>query len=216
MTNETNTNVISPIVFIVDDDNAIRISLRMLLEADGLEVEDFSNAEDFLNRCTENNCGCLITDLRMPKINGLQLQSALAQLNIEIPVIMLTGHADVPTAVKSIKAGAIEFIEKPFDPQLLLELVHKAIALDVLRLQRSIGSRKKLAHLQRLTQRELEVAKRVSLGQSNKFIAIELGISDRTVELHRSRAMKKLELRSVPDLVRLLQELTPPESGGRD
>jgi len=200
--------VLVPRVFIVDDDGAIRLSLRMLLETDGLEVEDFASAEEFLAIRTPLCCGCLITDLRMPRIDGLQLQAALAQRGFETPVIMLTGHADVPAAVESLKAGAIDFIEKPFDPPALLQLVHKALAMDAERLARLAASRRQLAQLEALTPRELEVAERVSMGQSNKVIAIELGISDRTVELHRSRAMKKLQIRSVPELVRLLGDLS--------
>jgi two-component system response regulator FixJ len=206
------TGPISPTVFIVDDDNAIRFSLRMLLEADGFEVEDFSSAEVFLDRFTTQCYGCLITDLRMPKIDGLRLQSELTERGIKIPVIMLTGHADVPTAVESLKAGAIDFIEKPFDPPVLLQLIHKVLIIETTRQKQLIASNEKLEHLARLTRREREVATRVSAGQSNKFIAIELGISDRTVELHRSRAMKKLKLRSVPELVRLLSELPADET----
>ena len=198
----------SATVFIVDDDEAIRLSLRMLLEAEGLGVEDFASAEDFLAVCTAQLCGCLITDLRMPRINGLQLQAALAQRGVEMPIIMLTGHADVPAAVESLKAGAIDFLEKPFDPLILLKQIHKALAMDGERLARRAVSSKNLAQLERLTPRELEVAGRVSDGQSNKVIAIELGISDRTVELHRARAMKKLQVRTVPDLVRLLADLS--------
>ncbi len=195
-------------VFIVDDDDAIRLSLRMLLEAEGLSVEDFASAEDFLAVCTPQFSGCLITDLRMPRINGLQLQAALAQRGVETPIIMLTGHADVPAAVESLKAGAIDFLEKPFDPPSLLKQVHNAMAMDAERLAQRLASRKKFAQLERLTPREQEVAVRVSDGQSNKVIAIELGISDRTVELHRARAMKKLQVRTVPDLVRLLSDLS--------
>jgi len=199
---------ITPSVFIVDDDDAVRLSLRMLLESADLQVEDFASAEHFLKHCNPLCCGCLITDLRMPIIDGLQLQSALTQRGFEIPIIILTGHADVSTAVKSLKAGAIDFLEKPFDPSVLLTQVHSAIELDIQRVQALATQHKNLAQLERLTPRELEVVERVCKGQSNKFIAIELGISDRTVELHRSRAMKKLRVRSVPDLVRLLADLS--------
>ncbi len=205
---ETNPDSVLPTVFIVDDDDAIRLSLRMLLEAEGLQVEDFASAEDFLAVCTPQFSGCLITDLRMPRINGLQLQAALAQRGVETPIIMLTGHADVPTAVESLRAGAIDFLEKPFDPPNLLKQIRKALAMDAERLAQRAASHKKLAQLERLTPREQEVAARVSDGQSNKVIAIELGISDRTVELHRARAMKKLQVRTVPDLVRLLTDLS--------
>jgi len=202
------SDLTSPTVFIVDDDAAIRLSLRMLLEAEGLSVEDFASAEDFLAVCTPQFCGCLITDLRMPRINGLQLQAALAQRGVETPIILLTGHADVPAAVESLKAGAIDFLEKPFDPPILLKQIHKALAMDGERLARRAVNHKHLTQLERLTPREQEVAARVSDGQSNKVIAIELGISDRTVELHRARAMKKLQVRTVPDLVRLLEDLS--------
>jgi len=191
-------------VYIVDDDEVVRASLRMLIETEGLTVVDFDRADAFLAACDENSRGCLISDIHMPGLSGLELQSALEERGIRLPVIMITGQADVPAAVQSLKAGAIDFIEKPFDPQALLDQVARALALDAERhaVRRRRDRREKL--LARLTPREREVLERVADGHSNKVVALDLDISERTVELHRGRGMKKLEVRAVADLVRLL------------
>lgn len=193
-----------PQVYVVDDDPAIRLSLRMLLETDGHSVEEFNSADAFLSRCSPELRGCLITDIRMPGRSGLELQAALEDRNISLPVIMLTGHGDVPAAVQSLKAGAVDFFEKPFDPQALLLQVRRALALDAERREALNRSARLDTLLAKLTPREHEVIQRVAGGQSNKVIAIELGISERTVELHRGRGMRKMQVRSVADLVRLL------------
>ena len=140
----------------------------------------------------------------MPGLSGLELQSALEERGIRLPVIMLTGQADVPAAVQSLKAGAFDFIEKPFDPQLLLDQVTRALALDAERHAAHRRRARRESLLARLTPREREVLERVASGQSNKVVALDLDISERTVELHRGRGMKKLEVRAVADLVRLL------------
>ena len=192
-------------VFVVDDDDAVRASLRMLLEGEGLEVADFASADAFLASCAPSCRGCLITDIRMPGLSGLELQRALDERDIRLPVIMLTGHADVPAAVQSMKAGAIDFIEKPFDPPSLLAQVNRAIALDAERHATRAEHEQRDALLARLTPREREVIQRVAVGHSNKVVALDLDISERTVELHRARGLKKLEVRTVADLVRLLE-----------
>jgi len=193
-----------PIVYVVDDDEALRASLRLLLETEGLTVADFGRADAFLAVCDEASRGCLISDIQMPGLNGLELQSTLEERGIGMPVIMLTGQADVPAAVQSLKAGAFDFIEKPFDPEALLAQVARALALDATRHAARERREERDSLLARLTPREREVLERVAAGQSNKVVALELDISERTVELHRGRGMKKLQVRAVADLVRLL------------
>jgi FixJ family two-component response regulator len=191
-------------VFIVDDDDALRASLRLLLETEGLTVADFDCADTFLAQCTRGCRGCVISDIHMPGISGLELQAILEERGIRLPVIMLTGQADVPAAVQSLKAGALDFLEKPFDPEALLAQVNRALALDAERHAEQAERERRQRLLARLTPREREVIERVAAGQSNKVVAIDLDISERTVELHRGRGMKKLEVRAVADLVRLL------------
>lgn len=194
----------TPTVFVIDDDEAVRRALRMLLESDGHWVADYAGAQLFLARCDPACRGCVITDLRMPGCSGLELQAALEARGIALPVILLTAHGDVPAAVQSLQAGAFDFLEKPFDPQRLLARVRHAIALDAERSRNECIARHRDALLARLTPRERDVAERVAAGRSNKAVAADLGISERTVELHRGRAMRKLELRTLADLVRLL------------
>lgn len=191
-------------VFVVDDDDAVRQSLRMLLEAAGLRVADYPDAESFLAGCPRDARGCLVSDIRMPGCSGLELQARLEELGIGLPMIMLTGHADVPAAVRSLKAGAVDFMEKPFEPSRLLEQVRHAIGLDAQRHDAQAQDSRRRELLERLTPRERQVAEHVAGGNSNKVIAAELGISERTVELHRGRSMRKLEVRSVAELVRLV------------
>lgn len=199
-----------PTVFLVDDDDAVRASLRLLLEAHGLRVSDFPDAESFLAGYPCDARGCLVSDIRMPGCSGLELQSRLAEHGIRLPVIMLTAHADVPAAVRSLKAGAVDFLEKPVQPERLLEQVRKAIELDAKQHDMWQQDHQRVERLHRLTPREQEIIGHVAAGQSNKVIAADLGISERTVELHRGRAMRKLEVRSVADLVRLLSPMMTP------
>jgi len=194
----------TPRVYVIDDDDAVRRGLRMLLESAGYRVEDFASADAFLDRCTDESRGCLISDLQMPGVDGLQLQATLDARGIRLPMIMLTGFADVPAAVQSLKAGALDFMQKPFDPELLLAQVQVALDVDAARhvaLERDAHRESLLA---RLTPREREVIAAVAQGHSNKVVAADLGISERTVELHRGRGMHKLEVRTVAELVHLL------------
>ena len=192
-------------VHVIDDDAAVRASLRLLFESAGLTVADYASAEAFLARsCLDTQPGCIVSDIQMPGLSGLELQETLESRGIHLPMIMLTGHADVPSAVRSLKAGAVDFIEKPFAPQRLLDQVHAALAIDVERLKKR-GERVKIRKLlATLTPREREVLNCVAAGHSNKVVAIDLGISERTVELHRGRGMKKLKVRTVAELVRLV------------
>lgn len=196
----------SRFVYVVDDDSSVRLSLRMLLESAGHEVQDFDSAEGFLDACQKSTAGCVIADIRMPGRSGLELQQVLAERGLTLPVIMLTGHADVPSAVQSMKAGAVDYLQKPYEPQELLDQVARAMEMD----SQQRDARDRLVELERraarLTQREREVVMQVARGHSNKVIALELEISERTVELHRARGMKKMEVRTVADLVRCFSE----------
>lgn len=192
-------------VFIVDDDEAVREALGLLMQSAGLTARTFSSGDDFLAACSPTNNGCALLDVRMPGMSGMVLQEKMQERGIDMPVIFLTGHGDVPMAVKALKNGALDFFQKPVnDEQLLLDRVQEALLLHRKNRER-IRKREQLRErLSQLTRREHEIAGQVAAGKANKVIAIELGISERTVELHRSRVMHKLGLRSVTELVRLL------------
>ena len=185
-------------VFVVDDDPAVRDSIAMLVRAEGLEARTFDSARSFLVEWERSTPGCLIIDLRLPGLSGLDLQEHLAGDDNTPPIIFLTGYGTVPAAVRALKAGAMDFLEKPFDPAVLLALVREALARDRAR-------RADIRRLGALTRREREVLEEVAEGDTNKVIAVNLGISVRTVELHRARGMRKLRVRSVADLVRLMR-----------
>jgi len=189
-------------VYVVDDDPALRESLGYLLQSEGLTVRAFESARLFLAAYDREARGCLVVDVRMPEMSGLQLQEHLATEGSTLPVIVITGHGDVPMAVKALKNGALDFIEKPFADQQLLDRVHEALDVD----RRLHGERAKrddiLRRLQRLTKREREVMTGVAEGKANKVIAEELGLSPKTVEVHRARLMQKLEVDSLAQLMR--------------
>ncbi|MDN5871887.1 MAG: response regulator [Nitrococcus sp.] len=195
-----------PLVYVIDDDAAVRESLGLLLESLRLANEVYGSALEFLDAYDPGRHSCLVTDIRMPAMSGLELQQKLAQDKAEIPIIFITGHADVPMAVSAMKAGASDFLRKPFRDQDLLDCIHKALWQDRERrvlLQEEATIR---ACLKTLTPRELEVMQRVVSGQANKVIAIDLDISARTVELHRARVMQKLGMRSLAELVRTVDK----------
>ena len=203
--------VTDPTVFVVDDDPALRRSLSYLIESVGLEVETFAGGEAFLDACDPDRPGVLVLDLRMPGIGGLDVQRELKQRGIDIPIILLTGHAEVSTAVRSLKEGAFDFIEKPFSDQVLLDSIQAAIREDrTVRAQR-IRQADIAERVERLTQREREVMERVVVGEANRVIAEHLGLSPKTVEVHRAHVMEKLEVRSLAELVRLAVALEPAE-----
>jgi two-component system response regulator FixJ len=191
-------------IHVVDDDAAVRASLRLLLESCGLQVADYASAEAFLADGAFDQPGCIVSDIQMPGLSGLELQDTLEQRGIHLPIIMLTGHADVSSAVRSLKAGAMDFIEKPFAPQQLVDQVHAAIALDARRHAALAKQTRMDKLLATLTPREREVLDCVAAGHSNKVVAADLRISERTVELHRGRGLKKLNVRTVAELVRLM------------
>ena len=192
-----------PTVFIIDDDDVLRESLAFLLESVGLAVQPFATAEDFLAAHEQNQPGCLVVDVRLPGMSGIALQEALERRKAPIPVIIITGFAEVPTAVKAMKRGAIDFIEKPFSNDVLLDCIRKAIDIDEQRRRAHAARTCVLARVERLSPRELEVMHMIIAGTSTKDIAYDLGLSDKTIEEHRSHIMKKMQVGSVVELVRL-------------
>jgi two-component system response regulator FixJ len=200
----------NPIVFVVDDDEAICESLRLLIGDIGLEVRTFTSAGQFLARYSPAQNGCLVLDVRMSGMSGLELQAKLRDLGGRIPIIIITGHGDVPMAVEAMKAGAMDFIEKPFRDQVLLDSIQKAIDLDA-RTRRQWRERQDVqSRTELLTQREREVMERLVAGKTNKNIAFELGISQKTVDFHRANILGKVGVNSVVELVRLLQRVAVP------
>jgi RNA polymerase sigma factor (sigma-70 family) len=190
-------------VFIVDDDLAIRHAMTLLVQSVGLESRAFATADDFLECFDRHSAGCLVLDIRMPGLSGLELQERLLELGVSIPIIFITGHADVPMAVEAMQKGAFAFIQKPFRDQELLESISDAMIAGS-RERRKQKTRSGVhARLQALTPREREVMDLVVEGKANKVIAFELGVSQRTVEVHRARVMEKMQAHSLADLVRM-------------
>ena len=190
-------------VFVVDDDQAMRNSLKWLIESVGLTVKTYASADEFINDYYPGRAGCLLLDVRMPGMSGLELQEQFVEQQIKIPIIIITGHGDVPMAVRAMKAGAVDFIEKPFNDELLLESIRNALIKDVD--QRTVQSARadiatRLAHL---TPREHEVMEMVTSGRANKDIAKTLGVSSKTVEAHRARVMEKMQASSLAELVKM-------------
>ena len=190
-------------VFVLDDDEAVRDSLRALLESGGFVVETFGFGTDFLDRLEPEGGGCLVLDVRMPGLSGLEVQEELAKRGIAIPVIIITGHGDVPIAVKALKSGAVDFIEKPFADDIILESVRLALEQGLQNKNDVSAAMEIKARLARLTPRERDVLGQLVIGNPNKIIAHELGISPRTVEIHRARVLEKMSARSLSHLVRL-------------
>jgi two-component system response regulator FixJ len=191
-------------IFVVDDDEAVRDSLELLLHSAGYtRVHAFASAREFLDRVQPQPGDCLLLDVRMPDMDGLELQEALNSRGMKLPVIVMTGHGDVPIAVRAMKAGAADFIEKPFSDELLLECVHRATKRAALASRENEETAEIKRRLDTLTPREREVLHGMIAGQPNKLIAYELGISPRTVEIHRARVMEKMQARSLSGLVRM-------------
>jgi two-component system response regulator FixJ len=192
-------------VFVVDDDPSIRRALTRLIQSVGLAVEAFVGAEEFLQACDPERAGCLILDIRMPQLSGLDLQQMLASRGIELPIIFITGHGDVPTSVRAMKAGALDLIQKPFQDQELLDAIQRAIARDTELRKRRAERASAARRASLLTPREREVFVLVVTGMMNKEIAARLGISEKTIKVHRARVMEKMQARSVAELVVLSQ-----------
>jgi FixJ family two-component response regulator len=197
-----------PTVFVVDDDGSVREALRNLLRSVGLRVESFSTAQEFLSRGSAGP-GCLVLDVRLPGLSGLDLQRQLAETNREIPIVFITGHGDIPMSVRAIKAGAVEFLTKPFRDQELLDAVRQAIDRDRQTRNRENEMAELRQRYESLTPREQEVMKHVVRGLVNKQIAAEIGIAESTVKLHRGRVMEKMKAESLADLVRTAGEILP-------
>jgi len=200
----------APVVFVVDDDPSVRSSLKFLISSEGLQVESFESADSFLRRKPPDAPTCLVLDVRLRGLSGLDFQRELAAKNIRIPIVFITGHGDIPMTVKAMKAGAIEFLTKPFRDQDLLDAVRIALERDRARREQE----KEVADLQQLfkslTPREQEVISMVASGMLNKQIAGQLGVAENTVKVHRSRAMEKMHAQSFVELVRMIEKLKSP------
>ncbi|MBT1450045.1 response regulator transcription factor [Glaciecola sp. XM2] len=198
------------IVYIVDDDEGIREGLSLLLETVGLPAQLFSSAQEFLDAYDEKQGGCLVLDIRMPRISGLDLQKILKERGFALPIIFITGHGDIPMAVEAMRHGAMDFIRKPFREQDLLDTINQALQVDAGQSKHQQERNAILNKLASLSEREREIFERVANGDMNKVIAYDLGISERTVEVHRSHVMKKLDAKTLPALVRckLVEEMS--------
>lgn len=190
------------IVYIVDDDAAVRDALHLLIETAGLSGRCFASAESFLQHYDPALPACLLLDVRMPEMNGIDLQQRLKEQNIELPVIVISGHADVPMAVEMMRHGAMDFFQKPFDNDVLLERVHECLQQCIEQYSENERIRMVEAQLATLTSREQEVLEGVVAGMSSKVIADNLGISVKTVDVHRSRIMEKMAVRNIAELTR--------------
>ncbi|HEX6979499.1 MAG TPA: response regulator FixJ [Alphaproteobacteria bacterium] len=191
-------------VFVVDDDEAVRDSLALLLETAGYRVQAFESGRAFLETASSLPFGCAVIDVRMPDIDGLELQDALRARGIEMPVIIMTGHADVPMAVRAMRAGAVDFVEKPFADHVILDSVARALT-QAREKQREVSEVAAIrSRLETLTPREREVLDQLVRGHPNKVSAANLGISPRTVEIHRARVMEKMQAHSLSELVRMV------------
>jgi len=193
-----------PAIFIVDDDEDVRVSLQTLLKAEGYAAETFESAMAFLASDAPTRRGCLIADIRMPDMDGLALQEELVRRKAELPVIIVTGHGDVPLAVRAMKAGAVDFLEKPYDEEVLLASIRRALAAAEEASERAASLHEAEARIASLTEREREVLDLLAAGKANKVIAYELDISPRTVEIHRARVMEKMRAKSLAELVRMV------------
>ncbi len=193
-----------PVVFVVDDDQGVRESVKILLRSIGVEAETFESGDDFMEKYAPDRPGCIVLDVRMPGMSGLELQEKLVSVGCTLPIIFVTAHGDVPMAVEAVKAGALDFVQKPFRDQELIDKIQEAFT-------ENDRVRKKLQDLGRineridsLTPREREVMDMVVDGKANKVIAIDLGLSQRTVEIHRARVMSKMAVDSVSQLVQMV------------
>lgn len=194
-------------VFIVDDDHAVRDALRLLLKSVGLPAEVFASGDEFLAAWRSELRGCIVADIRMLGMSGLEMHEALQQRGCRLPVIFITGHGDVPMAVEAMKAGALDFVQKPFRDQDLLDRINEGLQQEKSLREVEVEIDELTARLRALTPRERQVLERVVSGQPNKVIAMDLKVSQRTVEIHRARVMEKMQARSLAQLVKMTSRL---------
>jgi len=192
-----------PTVYIVDDDQQIRYAMELLMRSVGMDYAIFGSGNDFLDRYSNEFAGCLVLDIRMPGLGGLELQDKLIERGSTLPIVFITGHGDVPMAVEAMQKGAVDFIQKPFRDQDLLDRINTAMQADRERRSERRLKADVLDRISKLTKREKEVLDLVVTGKPNKVIAYELGVSQRTVEIHRARVMEKMQARSLADLVKM-------------
>ena len=199
--------IVKQTVFIVDDDEAVRGALRLLMKSVGHDAKTFTSGDEFLASCSPGISGCLILDIRMPGMSGLELQGKLQKQGVNIPIIFITGHGDVPMAVQAMKHGALEFLQKPFREQELVDLVNQALEKNENSHKLALQRTEIEPRIAKLTPRERQIMDMIVQGKANKVIAIDLGVSQRTVETHRTRIMRKMEAKSLAELVQMAVRL---------
>jgi len=197
-------------VYVVEDDEAVRDSLELLLKSDGKPVKTYESANAFLKDYSDKMAGCIVLDIRMPGMDGMELQKKLNEKHSILPIIFVTGHGDVPMAVDAMKEGAVDFIQKPYREEALLEKIEAALEQDLEQRKTLDEKQEIIRRIKSLTPREHEIMDRMIAGQANKVIAIELEISQRTVEIHRSRVMHKMGTHSLAHLVRMVLSVKDP------
>jgi FixJ family two-component response regulator len=198
------------VVFVIDDDPSMRLALEDLVRSVGLEVRTFAAPQEFLQSKPSDAPGCLVLDVRLPGMSGLTFHKELAKGGLALPVIFITGHGDIPMSVRAMKAGAVEFLTKPFHDQDLLDAIHAAIERDRKRRRESVRLAEVRERFATLTERERQIMTLVVIGRANKQIAAELALSEMTVKVHRGQVMRKMHARSLPELVRMADRLGEP------